>query len=153
MSGDKDLTDLNHSNAVFNKYRYAEKEITLTGASGVGAIGTVALFTVTGTVIARVIAVCSTNVAGASATLEVGTSTGTAGLIAQTTGTDIDAGEIWHDASPDAGNELSSVGVENIIANGDNIIMTVGAANATGGVLKFFVVWKPVSQDGNIVAA
>lgn len=153
MSGDKNISDILHSDAIFNKYRYAEKEITLDGGTGSGAIGTVDLFTVTGTVIARVIAICSTDVAGATATLEVGVAGGTADLIAQTLGTDIDSGEIWHDASPDKPIELSSVGAENIIANGADIILTVGTANATGGVLKFFVIWKPVSQDGDVEAA
>ena len=152
------MTDIEYDDAVFNKYRYAEKEVTLVGSlnangdfDGTGNPST--LFTVTGTVIARVVAICTTDVAGAAATLEVGVAGGTAKLIAQTTGTDIDIGEIWHDATPDSKIELSTVGAENIIANGADIILTVGTANATGGVLKFFVIWKPVSQDGNVVAA
>ncbi len=151
--GIEDISDIEYDNARYNKYRFLEKSVTLTGAAGLGAIGSVALFTVTGTVIARVIAVCSTNLAGASSTVEVGVTGGTDALIATTTATDIDSGEIWHDASPDSPIELSSVGTENIIAKGANIIMTVKVANATAGALKFFIIWKPVSSDGKIVAS
>ncbi len=151
MSGNR--TDIDYDDANFNKYRFVEKEVTLTGAAGLGATGTVDLFTVTGTVTARLVAVCTTNLVSAGGgTIEVGTATSTAGFIAQTTGTDLDANEIWHDATPDSPIELSSVGIENIII-GAGIIATVGTGDITAGVLKFFVIWKPVSKDGNVVAA
>lgn len=109
------------------------------------------IFTVTGTIVCKLYAICTTNIAGAAATLEVGTSTTTAGLIAQTTGTDIDAGEIWHDASPDSSVEADTVAAEMIVS--DDIILTVGTADATGGVIKFILLWRQVTEDGNAVAA
>jgi hypothetical protein len=111
------------------------------------------LFTVTGEVICKVIAVCTTNLAGATATLEVGTTGNTAAIIAQSTATDIDAGEFWHDATPDAKVELSSVAGERIIVNGADIIQTVGTADITSGVIRYLCIWKPISADGNVAAA
>ncbi|MHA2066817.1 MAG: hypothetical protein ACXABY_20800 [Candidatus Thorarchaeota archaeon] len=109
------------------------------------------LFTVTGTVKVRLLARCTTLLTGASATVEVGTAATTAGLIAQTTGTNIDANEIWHDATPDASVELSSVLTEKIVS--DNIIQTVATANVTAGVIEYTCFWFPLSEDGNVVAA
>lgn len=136
-----------------------EKSITFAGGT-TNAIGDhdgtgdpFTIFTVTGTVLVKVFGVCETDLAGATATLEVGIAGNTAGLIAQSTATDIDAGEIWHDATPDAGIEASSVAVERILANGADIIGTVGTSNITSGAIKFFCVWYPLSEDGLVEAA
>lgn len=111
----------------------------------------VTLFTVTGPCLVRILARCTTNLAGASATLEVGTALTTAGLIAQSTATDIDANEIWHDATPDASVELSSVLTQKIVTQ--NIIATVATANITAGVIEFTCLWYPLTEASNITAA
>lgn len=108
------------------------------------------LFTVTGVVAVRVFGVCTTNLAG-TGTVEVGTALSTAGLIAQTTGTDIDANEIWHDATPDASVELLTVATTKIITQ--NIIETVGTADITSGNIYYVCLWTPLTTDGNVVAA
>lgn len=137
----------------------AEKDITFDGGTE-NAVGDhdgsgdpFDIFTVTGTVLIRIFGVCETNLAGSSATLEVGISGDTASLIAQTTGTDIDAGEIWHDASPDSAVEASTVASEYILANGADVIGTVGTANLTAGKIKFIATWYPLSDDGKVEAA
>jgi hypothetical protein len=134
----------------------ATKTVTFTGGTnangdfdGTGNPST--LFTVTGTIRCKLLAKCTTNLAGASATLSVGTALSAAGLIALTTATDIDAGEIWHDANPDASVELSSVLTEKIVSQ--DIKATVGTANITSGVIVFTLYWYPLSYDGNVVAA
>lgn len=136
-----------------------EKKITFAGGTE-NAIGDhdgtgdpFTIFTVTGTVLVKLLAVCETNLTGDSATLEVGIAGNTAGLIAQTTATNIDAGEIWHDNSPDAGIELSSVLAERIVANGADIIGTVATANITAGVIRFVAFWYPLSEGASVVAA
>lgn len=149
----RDVSDLKQSDLSYDGWRQAEKEITFDGGAGSGAVGTVNLFTVTGSVKGKIVGICSTNIAGATATLEVGVTGQTAGLIAQTTGTNIDAGEIWHDASPDSPIEASSVMTENIIANGLDVFATVGTANVTAGVIKFILLWKPISENGKVVSA
>jgi hypothetical protein len=109
------------------------------------------LFTVTGTVLMRILARCTTNLAGASATLAVGTALSATGLIASTTATDIDANEIWHDATPDASVELTSVLTEKIVSQ--DVIQTVGTANITAGVIEYTCLWFPLSEDAKVVAA
>lgn len=112
----------------------------------------ITLFTVTGTVLVRLFAICITDLQVVSgATLEVGTTISTAGLIAQTSATGIDANEIWHDATPDASIELSSVVAENIIHQ--DIHQLVGTADISGGSIAYYCIWKPISNDGSVVAA
>src|SRR5688572_22193773 len=89
------------------------------------------LFTVSGLVAVKIVGLCTVNLAGASATLEVGTALSSAGLIAQTTATDIDANDIWHDATPDASVEASTVMAEKLVFQ--DIIETVGTADITAG--------------------
>ena len=108
------------------------------------------LATVTGTVELVIIATCTTNLVSAGGgSLEVGVAGATAVLIAQSTATDIDAGEIWHDASPDAAVEVSTVITRKIVTK--DVIMTVGTADITAGVIKFDIFWNPISANGKVV--
>jgi len=159
MTSRQDTTELINSDKMYNGWQQVEKEITFDGGT-TNAIGDhdgtndpFDIFTVTGTVRLKLIGVCTTTLVGASATLEVGVTGTTAGIIAQTTGTDIDVNEIWHDASPDAGVEAESVLVEKIVANSLNVIGTVGTANITAGVIKFFCMWRPLSEDAEVTPA
>lgn len=153
----KGLLHAQHDYYNVNGQALAEKEITFVGGTP-NAIGDFDgtgnpfdIFTVTGTVRMKIYAICTTNLAGAAGTLEVGVTGGTAKLIAQTTGTDIDAGEIWHDATPDSAVELDTVAPE-FIVNSD-VIGTVGTANLTGGVIKFMCIWRPITDGATVVAA
>jgi len=119
-------------------------------AGTTGAVDTHDLLTVTGVVALQLFAVCSTNVAG-SGDIEVGTALSTAGLIAQTTGTDIDAGDIWHDASPDASVELTSIATQKIVTQ--DVAYKISSDTLTGGVVTFYVRWAPISADGNVELA
>lgn len=107
------------------------------------------LFTVTGVVGMKLFGVCTVNLAGA-ATLEVGTAISSAGLIAQTTATDIDANEIWHDATPDASIELLTVATTKIVTQ--NVIETVGTTNITAGNIYYVCLWTALSPDANVVS-
>lgn len=147
----KELLKRQSYNGLWPQFGVAEKIVTFSNATGKGAVGTVAVATVTGHVEMAVIAVCSTNMAGTSATIELGTSATTAGLIAQTTATNLIANEIWHDATPDASVELSTVILRKIVS--DDVIVTVASAAATGGVVKFVILWSPISGDGNVTIA
>lgn len=153
-----DISDLKYSDARFNNWRQIEKSITFAGATP-NAIGDFdgtgeahSIFTVTGTVIAKVIALCTTTLTiDATATLEVGTAKNTAGIIAQTAGDAIDVDEIWHDASPDASVETATVNAEKIV--NQDIQGKTATANILTGVIKYICLWKAVSRDGNVVAA
>lgn len=115
-----------------------------------GTANPTTLFNVTGDVIVRVFGVCTTNLSGATATLEVGISGNTAAIIAQTTATDIDAGEIWHDASPDASIEEATVASAKFLVNGTDIIETAGTANITAGAIYYICAWRPVSMGSTV---
>lgn len=127
----------------------ASKSITYV-SSTTGAQGASTLFTVTGDVIARIFAKCTVDLTGANATLEVGISGNTAALIAQTTGTTIDAGEVWYGTNP------PTVGVlpgQFVLVSGTDVIQTIATANVTAGVLTYYCLWFPISSDGSVVAA
>lgn len=134
-----------------------EKTLTFDGGTtnGVGDFdGTgnpATLFTITGSVLIQVVGICLTDLAGATATVEVGVTGATAAILAQETATDIDANKIWHDATVDATIEASSV-ISTFIAS-TNIILTAATANVSGGSIKFIARWVPLSADGNVVAA
>lgn len=138
-----------NSNLLDNKL---DKSVTFVATTtGKLATGTFKIADVTGIVAMQVFGICSTNLAGAGATIEVGTALSTAGLIAQTTATDIDANEIWHDASPDASIELSSVLTQKIVTQDVNY--KIGTADISAGVITFYILWSPISDDGNVEIA
>ena len=126
---------------------------SVTFAAGTtGAVDTFSLFTVTGDVLLTIFAVCNTDLtSGGAATIEVGVAGNTAGLIAQTTATDIDDGDVWVDATPGVG--VQALPGTFIVNDGADVIYTVGTTTITGGVLEFYCLWRPLSSDGNVVAA
>ena len=128
------------------------KERVYTGASGLGLAGATTLYTVTGSVLVRIVGACTEDLVGA-ATLEVGISGNTAGLLAQIAdATTLDAGESYIDATP-ATLEAVDFSSGFIIANGQDIIETIGTTNITDGTLTYYCFWRPLSIDGNVVAA
>ena len=131
----------------------ARKSIAFTGGAGLGQVGTVDVFTVTGGVIALVIGVCTENlVSGGGGDVEVGTAALTTAFIANTTATLINNGEIWVDAAP-AQIECWTTGFGCMIAGGDDIILTVGTADVTDGTIVLTCFWTPLTADGYVVAA
>ena len=126
------------------------KSIVYDGTAGLGnASETITLFTVTGDVIVHVFGVCSESLVGAT-TLEIGVASATAGLVAQTTATDIDANMVWIDASPD---ETQALPGAFILTGGADIIETIGVADVTDGTINHYCLWRPLSSNANIVAA
>jgi len=122
------------------------KTITLDGTAGNGAAGTIAVATVTERVLILYGGVCCTTLltSAGGGTLALGTANNTGGLIAQTVATDIDASEFWQDATPEIG---VSPAITNQLVTG-NIIITVGTADVTAGVLEVCFYYLPFSQNG-----
>jgi len=118
-----------------------------------GAQGAFTIFGVTGTVLVKVFGVCSVNLTGAGATIELGIAGNTAALIAQTTAIDLDQYETWQDAVPEAnpGDVTTAMAKHFVITNGADIILTVGTADLTAGQVDFYAVWYPLSTDGWVV--
>lgn len=126
----------------------ASKSITY-AAGTTGATGAATLFTVTGVVAMRIFARCTSDLtSGGAATLEAGIAGNTAALLAQTTATAIDNGEMWTDTGPATVESLPAI---QIVAA--DVIQTIGTTTVTGGVLTYYCVWVPISEDGNVVAA
>ena len=113
----------------------------------------VTLFSITGDAIVKLIAVCKTNLASAGG-CNLAVKAGAATLIATTASTDIDANEIWHDATPDASVEALSVQKEYIIANGTDIVLDVETAKQVdSGAITFYCMYTPLSTDCEVEAA
>lgn len=119
-----------------------------------GAQAAYTQFTVTGEVFVHIFGLCTTDLAGAAATIELGIAGNTAALIAQTTAVDLDQYETWQDAVPEANPGVVDItGRSFVIANGADVIMTIATADLTAGVIDFFCFWAPLSADGNVTAA
>jgi len=144
-----------------------KRSITFTGAAGSntwgddgGTLDGGVMFTVTGVVQIKIIAVCNTLLdSDGAATLSVGITGATAIFLPVETATQIDAGQLWvNDAANvtyiDVGLESAATGnVPEYILNGNDIIMTIaGGANVTAGQIDFYALWKPISDDGSVVA-
>jgi hypothetical protein len=111
------------------------------------------LFTVTGDVIVRLVAVCGTNVASAGGA-NIGVDAGAVVLIAETDCTQLAAGEIWHDNSPDASAETTAVMKEFILANGTDIVLDIQSEKQVdSGVINFYCIWTALSANGAVAAA
>ena len=110
--------------------------------------------TVTGAVKMRILAECTALLDGATATIELGTANNTAEIIAQTTGTDLDATEIWSGATPDVECLVGAGGAikEVVVIGGTDVGYTVGTAALTAGTIIFHIYWTPLDATGAVVA-
>lgn len=124
------------------------KTITFTGAANLGAVGTVPVGTVVGSVLLMYGGVrCTTNLTSAGGgTLSLGTAGNVDGVIELTTATDIDANDIWQDATPEV--KVSPAIVNLVVA--DSLILTVATGDVTAGVLEFDFYYLPLSADGSL---
>ena len=113
-----------------------------------GATGAHTLFTVTGNVLVSVFGVCDTSLDGA-ATLEVGVASNTAQLLAQiANATTLDDGDVYVDADTEVGAGL--IPSMQVLNDGTDIIMTIGATAVTAGAVDFYCLWRPLSSNGNV---
>ena len=132
------------------------KTITFTGGAGLGAVGTVALFTVTGQVLVKSISgFCSVLLAEGGATAEM--SLGVVGdvdlFIVITEPEDIDANDFWVDDTPtEVGGLLLPTALKDILVTA-NIQLDITNDSVDSGVMEFACYYWPLSANGNIVAA
>lgn len=123
------------------------KTVTLSAVAGAGAVGTVAIATVTGSVLlTQVTARGTTSLTGATATIELGVAGNTAAIIAQATATNLTAGKFWNSATPATGVKVAVVD----LALTGNVILTVATADVTAGVIEIVFYWLPLSDNGAI---
>jgi len=122
-----------------------------------GAFGTLPafnLFDVTGEVKVIVYGVCTTDLAGATATVEVGLTGNTPLILPQVVGTTVTAGDVWVDNSVGEvrGFAATSLPAATYITNDSDIIETSGTANITSGNIYYVCLWIPISPNGRVRA-
>lgn len=131
------------------------KTVTFTGAAGAGAAGAVSLFTITGRVqVLAIVPYCSTLLTetAPTATIALGVTGAAALFIAATGAIGIDAGEFWVDTAPDLAGVAIPAALKDVAIAAD-IIATVADADINAGVIQFDVWYRPLSEDGALVAA
>lgn len=106
------------------------------------------LFTVTGNCLVTVFGVCDTSLS-AGATIEVGVASNTAGLLAQVAESDnLNDGMVWVDATPSIG--VETLPSPRVLNDGTDIILTIGTADLTAGVIDFYCLFRPLNSSGNV---
>lgn len=124
-----------------------------------GTLDDSAIFTVTGVVLVKMFAACPTLLdTDGAATLAVGISGATTIFLPTETATQIDAGQFWVNNAANAayaiwGEEAAAAdNFPEYLLYGQDIILTVATANVISGVLDFYALWKPISDDAQLVA-
>jgi len=138
-----------------------KKTITFAGATtdawgdDGGALDGAAIFTVTGSVRARVFGICTTNLAG-TGTHAVGIAGATTIYLPTEDAVDINSGDyVINNATVGAYFILGeqSAAADNLpeyALNGQDIIMTVATSNITSGVIDYYCIWCPWGTDGSV---
>lgn len=112
------------------------------------------LFQVTGDVLVGIYGVCTVDLASAGGgTVSVGVTGNTAVLIPLTTGTDIDQNEVWVDTTPSVGSIPIDEITFYVIANGLDIIETIGTADVTAGNIYYVCLWRPLTPGSKVVSS
>lgn len=157
-------TDLDANSRVFSGDFPFRTKRTLTFDGGTadawgndgGTLDGGAVYTVTGLIQVKLFGLCTTDLIGGGK-LEVGITGSTAIFGAQITDTILDEDEIYlNDTTPAksfiVGDEEAAVDNLPIYAlSGTDIILTTTVTDTTSGVIDFFALWKPISDNGNLV--
>jgi hypothetical protein len=154
MSADYE-TVVNQRLIVAGSPAVVRKTITFAGTAGVGAVGAVPLFTITGKVLVLSISgFCTVDLteAAPTATLALGVTGSTSLFIGATTATGIDVGEFWVSTTPTAIGIALPAGLQNMLINAD-IIGTVAAQAIPTGAIEMTVWYRPISLGATLVAA
>ncbi|MBA7686927.1 hypothetical protein ES703_95387 [subsurface metagenome] len=128
------------------------KELVTKALTFADQTGQVPLFTVTGDVIVRIVAVVKTTCASGGCNVSVGIAADVDAIIPVTDITLLAAQEIWHDATPDT--EIEALGTirEQIISDGNDITLNSDAADNSGAIT-FYCFWTALSSGASVVAA
>jgi len=138
--------------------RHCKKTITFAVGAGTGSVGTVTVYTIAGRVLVKDLTVfCTSDVteAAGGATLIMGTASNTDWFRETADADELDANEWWiHATGMVAGVESERLQNGSTSMNGvhcsEDIILTVGAQNLTGGVVEFDVWYYPITATGRL---
>lgn len=146
------------------EWKHVRKVVTFDGSTGNGEVGTVGIFTVTGTVLMKDLCiVCSSDLteAMATATLVLGTANNTTALRSALNAVDLNADTIWRNG-PSVIVEIApahttdSGTLDSPVVTAASILLTVGGGagrHVNGGILTFDIWWRSVSDGATLVAA
>lgn len=142
---------------------FTKKTITFVGGTtdgwgdDGGALDGGAIFTVTGAIRVQMFGICSTDLAG-SGNHAVGITGAVTIFLPTEAAVDINEDDfVVNNASTAAhfilGQEEDAAGnFPEYLLNGQDIIMTItGGANITSGVIDYYAIWTPWSDDGDLV--
>lgn len=130
--------------------RVVKKTVTFDGGAGSGATGTINLFTATGDSLAAIVYVCSTNLAGATATLKIGVAGATAKFDAQVTATNIVAGDVVDLTGEVAPGTAIGTTPNQALLDGQTVIATVATAGITAGVISVYCYYTEMSDGASV---
>lgn len=146
------MTSVTKAPTVTNEMYRAVKTVTFDGNANTGAIGAVPLFAVTGDVLLCVFGHCTADLVSATpGSISAGGALNLTRLIAATVATDIDTGESWVGAAPVG--TFDTLPTTKVVTAGADVIATVTTGAITGGTLKMYCLWRPLSDDGLVVPA
>lgn len=139
-----------------NRLIHVRKTVTFDGGAGTGAQGAVPIFDITGRVaLIDFVGFVTTSLDGVNATISHGVDTDKTRLSAALTATALDV-NFWVKNTPSAGMEESSIGTQSLYmgyVTSESIIGTVATADITAGVIEYDLWYKPITDDGALVAA
>lgn len=120
--------------------------------------GSASLFTISGDVRVKLLAVCTTNLAGGGAGSQVtlGFNGALTNLIGQTTATGIDLGEQWTSstlANNIAVNTLAAGIFDRVVTGYTAIKLAITSASTSTGKIMFYCWWEPIETGATVVAA
>ena len=142
----------------YNTSRYAQPTVaSATPTAWTTANSPVTLWTVTGSIVARVYGVVgATPFASTSSTgtLAIGVASATGAFIAATTanGTNLIASTAWMDNAPTVtAKVLAAIPAAWVLVTG-NIILTIATNSMTAGAINLFCDWMPVTAGATVVS-
>ena len=143
--------NMNGTGVVYNAPNYLGVPIVFSALT-TGSVATHELFTVTGLVRVKIVAECTVNVAG-TGSIQLGEETTTDSMIAVTAGTDLDAGELWYDATPTTATDTTSTVILDKIVNALDVGYEISVGTLTSGAITFHCWYEALNATGAVVAS
>jgi len=138
----------------YNTENYLAVTADLSSATW-NTVATHELFTVTGLVRVRIIAVVTTtgdDTTGDTSNIQLGTDGDTDGFIAATDVDDLLEDELWYDATPTTKFDTTSTVVIDKTVNTEDVGYEITGEAATAGVIVFHCWWEALDGTGAVVA-
>jgi len=114
-------------------------------------VGSHELFTVSGVAKVKLLAHCTEIIATeVGATIQLGVEGETDNLIAATTGVDIDANELWYDATPTTQIDTPPNAILERVVNDLDVGYEIAVDAFTDGNIQFVLIWEEIEPGASI---